>query len=642
MAKTDKDKNADKAKQYERFYFYEGDNVIYVGDDANYFNTIKYKTLKQYEKLGLEFVQLDVAKFKSYEHCFAELVHYRPKIIYLDFCRNYDIIQKIGKLVTQDGVTHGVPSVAIVDSRPLAEKVNFYPYTFVHFKGGEHHDVIYDAIDLAYPENVKKPEFAQADFSMDVKLFENLKVGYFTPVGLHAEGNFKINKGQIVEVETEIPKDRIPSTRCFVRNLVADNLYYQSKFAYDLEFQFVDEPVFNNEELEEAKKISNKKARMAKFKHIKMDRHKRIDRYHTQIEDSKKQQKEWVEENMDGSVPRKFKMLISDPELTVLKEEDDVLSNQEYNYRFQTSFTEHFTEVFTLKPSIICINLWSEDFVEELIVKSTNPNAKDELVKIKLTDEEEEMKKVVFSEVENKDFDDLNTIIRRIKETKNYRPILVLFNCREYNSKAMQKKYAYPFVMTNEARINLKHIEGMAHVYKLKIENDYEAELKKKAEMMQKVKKDTEDAEGLDVREKIVYMVGDHPYRKASLSIDIAIKKMTESEIVFSCEYQLEKGQKYKLDFPLEMYLTITLNDGQVFHKVDGFYQYRALIHGVDETGKKYIRKFVNEVIFSPMMKERDQEQEAFKALNDAAQKLRAELEEERKEEEQKNDSEVS
>lgn len=616
--------------KYDQYFHQGGKNVVYVGTDQPFFNTIKYKTLKPYEKTGIDFHWLNFRDFECYEQCYIEVLRLRPVYIYLDFTVDEETIQKIGKLLTQEPLTSQIPIVAMVNNRSMAEKVNFYPYMFVHFKGGEHHDIIYDPVDISFPESVKKPEFAKASFTFETSLFEDVKVGYITPKLIHAEGNLKVAPGQIITVESDIPKDRVPSQRFFVRNVGAEGLYYSVNYFYDFEFQFADEPEFNNDELEDAKKIANKKIRLAKIKHIKMDRQERIDQYHHKMEHAKKEHLNWVEDNMDGSVPRKFKMLIVDPEMCILRYEDDVLSKSKYNYRFQTNFSENFAEVVAMQPSIICINLWDGPFLEKMI--RVKADGKD--VERDLNDEEEQALSEILAEVTTEKEAQISHIIRLIKNTGSYRPIVVLFNAREIRSSGLQKKYAYPFIMCHEQKINSSHIEGMANAFQLKMEAQYQEEQKKKAEMLAKMAKENEGEKKQDLREKMVYMTGNHPYRKASISVPITIKQLTESEIIFATEYSFQVGQKFRLESPIGMFLTITMNEGEVSQKVEGFNEYRGLIHGVDELGKKYLRKFVNEVIFSPLKAEREAEAEAFKKLNDTAKKIREEQEAERKEKE--------
>ena len=162
----------------------------------------------------------------------------------------------------------------------------------------------------------------------------------------------------------------------------------------------------------------------------------------------------------------------------------------------------------------------------------------------------------------------------------------------------MQKKHAYQFIMSQEQKVNSKYIETMANAFDLKIQNQYQEEVRKKREMMKKMNADKGEDSVIDVREKIVYVGGEDPLRKASIAVSITIQELNESEIYFTSDYSFKVGQKFRIEVPVPMYITISLNDGQVFQKVEGAQQYRALIHGVDEVGKKYIRKFVNEVIF--------------------------------------------
>ena len=112
---------------------------------------------------------------------------------------------------------------------------------------------------------------------------------------------------------------------------------------------------------------------MAKIKHIKMDRQERIDQYHNKIEHAKREHLKWIEDKMDDTVPHKFKMLIVDPEMCLLRYENDVLSNSDYNYRFQSNFTETFEEIMMMRPRIICINLWDHDFVGKMIREKLAP-----------------------------------------------------------------------------------------------------------------------------------------------------------------------------------------------------------------------------------------------------------------------------
>jgi hypothetical protein len=366
-----------------------------------------------------------------------------------------------------------------------------------------------------------------------------------------------------------------------------------------------------------------------------MDRQERIDQYHHKIEHAKKEHIDWVEDNMDGSVPRKFKMLIVDPEMCILRYEDDVLSNSTYNYRFQSNFTDTFEEIMTMRPSIICINLWDGIFIEKMIKLKVDGKE----VERELSDEEEQDSREIYSEVTREKEAQIAHIIKLIKSTNSYRPIVVIFNAREYKSSALQKKHAYQFIMSHEQKINSSHIEGMAKAYQLKIQAQYEEEIRQKREMMQKMNADKGETGKIDVREKIVYMIGDNKLRRASISVPIVIQQLNESEIIFTSDYTFKVGQKFRIEVPVSMYITMTLNDGDIFQKVEGAQQYRGLIHGVDEVGKKYIRKFVNEVIFSPLKAERDAEAEAFKKLNETAKQIRAEQEAEVK---AKEESEAS
>ena len=77
------------------------------------------------KKWGVDFHWLNFRDYENYEHVFIDIVRWKPIYVYLDFSVEGELIQKIGKLLTQDPVTSKIPIVAIVNNRRMAEKSKF-------------------------------------------------------------------------------------------------------------------------------------------------------------------------------------------------------------------------------------------------------------------------------------------------------------------------------------------------------------------------------------------------------------------------------------------------------------------------------------------------------------------------------------
>ena len=610
-------------------------SVIYIGNDKSYWGTIQSRIAKTSEELKFRYVHLTFLTKQTPEQLFLRIMRENPALIYIDFSASTEEVSKLAHYLNNETITNSVPRIGLIDNRALYNISISTGCQFVHFKGGEYHDVVYDPLEISYTDKIKQPEFATANFSMDSNLIDDMSVIYYTSTGAHIEGNVKLAIGQAVEITNHIPKERIPSKKYFIKKTGSQDIVTEAKYFYDVDFTFVDEPVFNNEELEKAKEIKNKNQRIQTIKLIKNDRQEQLDRYNERIEKSKEDQKIWVEKNSSEGDSTPIKILVVDFALSAFKGDilDDYDSNT-YHVRFQTKLSDHMKEIFQARPSIIAFQSLEKESIDELIINMgeielrKDPRA--------LTEGEEDLKNEVHEEETRMGREVLASLVRRLKEVPNYKPFILLFNCSSHDSKGLQREFAYPKMMANPAELVFKNLLDMAQIYKKKQAELGKLELKKKADILIKTGKMKEVAVE-DLIERRAY-----PSRSDSLSImsygvPITITLMTETELVFQTEAGLDLYQSFRLEHPLSMAITIVKSkNGEVVESVDGFNQYRALIHAVDEIDKKFIRQYVNEIIFSPVNEERDKEQSAFKELNEKFAKLKEEQLKERSEQEEK------
>ena len=68
-----------------------------------------------------------------------------------------------------------------------------------------------------------------------------------TPDGIHAEGNLPLKDGEQIRVESEVPKDLVPSPNLILEKSGTSDLYYDFHYSYNFNFVFVDPPVLDVE-----------------------------------------------------------------------------------------------------------------------------------------------------------------------------------------------------------------------------------------------------------------------------------------------------------------------------------------------------------------------------------------------------------
>jgi hypothetical protein len=596
--------------------------IVYIGDDNSYWTTISRRISSQFQNKEFEFHKFFVGNYPNYQFLFLEILNLEPHVIYLDFSTSLTEGLKIAHLIKRENAMRLIPVVGLVEKQERVKDGIFAGVEFIHVKCGEYYDVIYDPFLIALPKDVRKPDFAEAKFSRDAKLFSDFRVSFITPTYIHLEGNIKLLQDDIITLNNDIPDRLIPSKKFLIKEIREFDLYYDYKYAYDLQFIYVDEPQFDDEELERKLEGLDENQRVLLIKNTKMKRQQEIDDYKARMRKTKKDVEAWVVDNMDRAKPKKTKILIIDKNLTFLKDENNLLEKFKFTIRTQTMLTDDLKDIKISRPSIISFQFYDSDTLNVMVEEKFLDGVDDDgtpLEPAELAARKEEYRKELIDAQESAALDQLSLIIKTVKGFDGYKPFIILFNCHNYTSQSIQESFKYPFVIVNKLPIDLEMIMNMARMLEQK--NDKKMEDHISAKVQQLKKSDPNKYRNLsssDFTEKKYFISAKNPLSMASIAIPIDLKTFTETECTFLTKEELDIGT-YRMDFPVNMSLrTIPFEGGSAFEATSDGNLYRGLVHSVGEGDKKKIRQFVNEIFFAGLNEERAAELSAFKDLNES------------------------
>lgn len=636
-------------------------DIVYIGNDTAYWTTIQRRFQSSYPQAAFKFTKYFEKDSLKTQKTFLDILENEPHIVYIDLSTRTSEHLFLAQLLTRDNGIKDLPIVGLVDKKEYVRDCLSAGVDFIHVKCGEYHDVVYHPFLLAFPKEAGTPQFANAKFSNEVHLIDDFRVGFISPISVHAEGNLVIEKGETIELQHEFPSEFIKSNKFIVKESLTSNLYYDFKFAYELEPVFLDEPEFSEEEFDDALGEDDEAKKIKSMKKAKELRKHKIQEHKETLIWMKKKHRDWVVGNIDAKAEKTTKILIVDSKLRILREENTKpLDSYPFGIRCQTVLSETLREIDSIRPNIIAIQFFS-DFSEEEDpvffevfnefkngvyadgIPEQNPEPEPESKTEGEGDEkeaEEEIESIpaisddkmglieAIKGIEHEEMDQLSEIIKKVKGLDNYNPFIVVFNCYFKTSTALQDGYQYPLIVVHKEDMTMDAVLNISTVFQQKQEAKYEEKIKSK--VMELKKKDTNKYRNLtvdDFREKRFFIKKTNKISYASCQHNIILESLTESECTFLADEELEL-KTYRLDFPLEMSIRIILNEGKAFVDKAGQKQYKALIHSIDEEDKKFVRRYINEIFAEPLKEKREQEQSEWNDRKTAAIAERDKLDE--------------
>lgn len=587
--------------------------VLYLGDDQSYWLNIQKRFRSQYSKFNWEFIKAYGVNAEEYQATFIEIFESDPSIIYIDFSTRTDEHLTIANFLVRENALSGIALIGLVPEQKMIKSVLSSGVDILHIKCGEFHDVIWQAVNLAYASESGETGFAIAKTLMETRLKDSFRIGYLTPTYVHCEGNLKLSKGDIIEINSKIPEKIVPSKRYIVKKIDDTDLYYDFKYSYQLEYIYVDEPdveaeskaeLIGIEDPEEQKKI------LDRFNSIGKEE---LNKYKDRLKKSKKEVKEWIFENSGRSKPKVTKVLIVDRSLSILKNDPQPIDKLPYTFRFQTELKPNMSEINAIRPNIIAIEFMGKPIIETVSDISDVVLSEEEQIKADLAEKRKN---------EESEMAQISRVIETIKALENYDPFVIIFNSYKHSSKSLQDSLLYPTIIAHPSNMEMSIVLHMSKMHETKKSKAAEAKIKIKIATLKK--QDPAKYRNLteaDFNEKRYYVGKKNPLSFVSTYYPLELESVSESEVIVLSGIELEE-RTYRLSILCDFSIAIVPHpDGAVKNNVDEKFQYRGLIHSIGESEKKIIRKFVNEIFFQPLMEEKAKDLDAFNDLNEKVYK---------------------
>lgn len=272
------------------------------------------------------------------------------------------------------------------------------------------------------------------------------------------------------------------------------------------------------------------------------------------IRRSKKQFRGWFEDNLSDSQEKIAKVLVIDREFHFYQNQK---RTDKYSYVIRCLPTlplDQIKDQFDrIKPQVIAVSLEEE---------TGNPA---------------------------NDFAFLERLVEVIKGyPANERPFLVLFNT-PIPSKTLQDQLGYDQLMAASNELSVEVLLRMASVFERKL-------------------LDKRNFESAEIR---VYLKKTNSASVADFLIPLQISKLSETDLFFQSDRPLPDGTNLRLRHPIPFVI-----NAQPLKTLAKIPEYQGLIHCLDESQKKELRRFVNSIFFRDHDAQVLQETEEFKQLN--------------------------
>ena len=226
----------------------EGKKLLYLGSDNAYFKAL----LSEFQRL-YPGVAIEQHSDSGPEHIQAMLIHVTkvsPALIFVDFSKNTDNYMHLARLLVRTNHSSPLVIVGLHDylSPPEQHKESFLAGVNVnHIKSGEVFDVVFGAMILVTPGQVKEHGFATAKIDKELEVRHLCKIGYVYHKGIHVESLLDYSQGE--ELIVRHPwhdRKKIPSPLMKIKKKTNEVRLYHSACALDLDFAWVD-PVVTSE-----------------------------------------------------------------------------------------------------------------------------------------------------------------------------------------------------------------------------------------------------------------------------------------------------------------------------------------------------------------------------------------------------------
>jgi hypothetical protein len=534
----------------------------YFGEDEACFRALQVE-FKRHAKIPITFARFNEENPDDIETLFLKVYTDKPNCVFIDFSKNIHDQLHLARLLIRTPLENKVIIVGLVDylSPPEVSREIISTGAHLNFiKGSDPYDIAFHVTKLVSPQSIGELGFATATLSEDFDCGIVCKIGYIDPDGIHIETDYPLAKGsRVVFNHHWANKNIVPSRQAFVKEVTSKNLFYHFKFNADLDFLFVDDFLPPEGMPEEERKQKNGTREEEVVFH-------------------KKTLLKWIEENANGSLEKRAKLLVVDSTFHIYK---DLVRTDKlpYTIRCIPFFDNVDSELDRLRPQIIAFEM------------DNGENQRNTL---------DSLKKLV------------SALMARFPDLK---PFIIVFNT-ELSSKDIQGAIQYNQALAHTAELSSNLLIKLATMLQNKMTSEAGNEIQS-------------DAQKIFLRKNDPAAIGELMY-------SVKIIKLSESDLILQTDYPLPSGSNLHFTSPVEMFVNV-MPSAKPSGKVPEF---NGLIHSISEASKKDLRRFINSVFFREHDAQVSAEALEFKKLNDQKLQERIDAEKKAKEEAEAKEAE--
>jgi len=281
---------------------------------------------------------------------------------------------------------------------------------------------------------------------------------------------------------------------------------------------------------------------------------------------AKKGLKAWLSNNADRSLNKPVRVLVVDRGLCFYRQSERV-DRYGYAIRCQPFLKDPVTELDTQRPLVVAFALDIEKPAEGPVNDMTS----------------------------------LQKLAEVCRQHHGGKPYIVVFNAANAASKQLQQDLSYPNSMAYDGEISVEVLLKLAALFDKKLKVEQPAP-----------------------RDPVtIFLKKSSPLSIAEVEGEIVLKKLSETDVVFTSAIPFAPGTVLRFEKPFEGYVTVATHPQQ---KPPSYY---AFINGLGEEQKKSLRRHINAIFFTDLDAGKLEELTAFKELNDTKMQERLAAEQE-------------
>lgn len=505
--------------------------ILYIGGDSAFFENIQENFKRIYPSIEVEFQQLEATDEKVIQSYVLKIQELRPKLIMIDFAQKEKAMLHLARLWNRQNFYQKINVVGLVNYTQGKNLV--VKAVMAKIQCVHIKSLEYESLVYNMVLLGFKKFTENHGFAM-AKLKDAIHCYQTCKVGLVNENFFKIESDYQMKPKQVLKVENFWSRQGIIRSGVMMCVDQSQKNTY---YQYKYSQVLQMAHADPV--VATDDITPEEYEEKQNKRQELVD-------ESRYKMRKWIGENEFNSKPKFLKAYVIDKKGVFydLKPQTDLYP---YVYRIQPFMENAKKEITNHFPQLIMYNM---EYVEK---ETLEANAD-----IAHTYNDSRM---------------LQHLTKTVKEVyQNSPPLIIVFNSGQYDTAYMQKVFSYPNLLAVKDEMTYEHARKMATMLEKKIAPHLPAPNKGD-----------------------IYIDKNVDASYGEIEMDIDLVAVSENDIYFTSDEQLEVGTVLRVSLPVPMYITIA--PIPEYSKATNDYLY-GFIHGIGEDERKKLRRFINSVFF--------------------------------------------